>query len=100
VHGVNDPLPQQPVVKHEHGPIEVFELVVPQNMNNSRLGGRGVANESNVILQHPQDLFREPGIRSLIAAQIEKLHSWIVGQFRAIEFIDANQIQGCPIGRK
>ena len=93
VRGERDLLSQHLVVEHQQRPIEDLELVVPQDVQDLRPCGRGVAEESRIVDQHSRHLRRETGTLALIPAQIEKVELGTHAQFGAVQLIAPDEIQ-------
>src|SRR5260370_12951891 len=66
-------LAEQFVVQHQHGPIEKLELVVPQNMKDSWLGGRSVPKKPRIECEHSCDLLDGTSLFTRIPLQVEKV---------------------------
>ena len=56
VRGEDDFFPQELVVKRQQRSIEELEFVIPQDMKDSRLGCRRIANELGIVHRHPEEL--------------------------------------------
>src|SRR6476661_6890189 len=94
--GERDLFAEKPVVEHQDGTVEELELVIPEQMKNSRLRRRRIANESDIVLQHSRDFAQRSGFGTLITAQIEKSDVRIAPQLRHIQVVAADEVYVYP----
>jgi len=93
VRGERNSLSKYLVVQHQDRAIEEFEFVVPQNVQYSGLGARGVPDQLGVVDQQLRQLQRDTSIVVLAAAKVEKTKIRGGVQLRAVDFVAANYLE-------
>src|SRR6266568_1432989 len=93
VHGKHDFFPEQFVVIGKQGSVEMQELVVPQNMENLRLGCGSVADQLGVVAQNPCGLVPQADVRILVAPEFQESHPRNAPELRTVELITRDQVQ-------
>ena len=97
--GQNDALPEQAIIEHQHRPIEVFEFVVPKNMEDARARAECVLPQPEIVGQDSKGFCAQWSIFALITPQIKKsderrfVEQWRI-QFIAPDEIDHNTLRG------
>src|SRR5579883_3033180 len=87
VGGQDYPFSKHPVIKHQQSPVKPLKLVVPQNMENFRLGNGRVKEQSPIINQNPPYLGDATDFSPLVAPQIQEAQSRTIADFRPVQFI-------------
>src|SRR5262249_45269145 len=70
VRGKDHSLPEETVIDHERGAVEVLEFIIPEQMKDLGLRARNITGEPGIIGQNADDLAQHWSILVLIAAQI------------------------------
>src|SRR3984885_14982410 len=68
VHCEGNSFPKSLVVEHQQRAIEQLELIVPEDVKDSRLGCSDVTNQLDVVSQYPKHLPQEYDISTLASS--------------------------------
>jgi len=92
--GKNEAAAQQAIKKLEQGAIEQLEFIVPEKVEDFGIRQQSVTAQAKVIKQDAFGFVEQACVMVLIAAQVQEFDEMIGMQFRAINFIAADEVEG------